>query len=432
MNHTDYSLKPWLDLVKNYRKPQNSKSIGQIVNSFGPFIASWVLAYFALQISFWLMLPFAVFAGLLSVRIFIIQHDCGHGSFFKNKKVQDAVGFACSVVSFTPYHYWKMQHAMHHAHSGDLDHRDIGEVETYTVNEYLHLSRLGKIKYRIFRNPLVLFLIAPFLLFVVFQRFPKARDLRDKKAVLSVLDTNLMLILVACVVAFFTGWKSFLIIQGVIIYVAASAGVWLFYVQHQFEDGYWQYKPEWNLVQSALHGSSYFQLPKVLQWLSGNIGFHHIHHLSPQIPNYELERCHKENPIFEKEITTLTLKNCWQTMQLRFWDEEKEKLVTPKDIKTHYQPRLQSIQETLKHMKEKQEAFVLEVKDLRKKLKNLSAQQHVHKDHEIRRYLIQAQLTTLYRLARRKSERKPERLKDYHEELEKIKEALRKYFPKVS
>lgn len=432
MNHSDYSLKPWLDLVKNYKNPKTTKSVGQLLNSFLPFLVLWILAYFALQVSFWLMIPFAIVAGLFSVRIFIIQHDCGHGSFFKNKKIQDAVGFVCSMVSFTPYHYWKMQHALHHAHSGDLDHRDIGEIETYTVDEYLHLSSFEKIKYRILRNPLVLFLIAPFFLFVVLQRFPKARDWNNKKAVLSVVDTNLMLIILSCLVAYFTGWKSFLIIQGIIIYVAASAGVWLFYVQHQFEDGYWYYKPEWNLVQSALHGSSYFQLPKVLQWLSGNIGFHHIHHLSPQIPNYELERCHKENPIFEKEVTTLTLKNCWQTMQLRFWDEEKKKLVTPKDIKIHYQSKHYTIQEALKRMEQKRKDFVLEVKGLQKKLKEVAVQKSISKEQEIKRYLLQSQLKTLYRLARKESKRNTDHLKNYHEELEKIKEILQKYFPKIS
>lgn len=427
-----YNLRDWMKVTQPYQKPSVWKSVIQIVNSFLPFVALWGLAYFALQVSFWLMLPVAFVAALFVVRIFIIQHDCGHGSFLKNQKAQDEIGFICSIVSLTPYEQWKQSHAMHHAHSGDLAHRDLGEIDTLTVDEYFHLSKLQRIWYRIYRNPLVLFLISPFVLFVILHRFPSPKLVKkQKKLVWSSIHTNLAILAVAIWVSTIVGWKAFLLIQLPITYFASCLGVWLFYVQHQFEDGYFFYKPEWNLVQSAIHGSSYFKLPKILQWFSGNIGFHHIHHLSPRVPNYELERCHKENPIFEKEITTLTLGNCWETMKLRFWDEDRKKLVSPKELAVSYRPRLESIQNALKNLKKRKEALSAEVSELRKKFREHREKTH-SSDHSVKLHLIENQLKTINKMIRRRKIKKKENLQQFEQEIEGIKELIRKYFPRFA
>jgi len=428
--NSKYALKDWLQKTKPYQGPKNLKSVWQLANSFIPFFGLWTLAHFALNISFWLMLPITLFAALFVVRIFIIQHDCGHGSFFKNRKLQDEVGFICGIISLTAYEDWKIDHAIHHAHSGDLDHRDIGEIPTLTVEEYLHLSRWGKLKYRCLRNPIVLFLIAPFLLFAIRQRFPKLHNKKSLKAHLSVLQTNAAIFAIALWASWLVGWQNFLLIQIPITYFASCFGVWLFYVQHQFEDGYWFHKPEWNLVQSALHGSSYFKLPKVLQWFSGNIGFHHIHHLSPLIPNYALEQCHTDNPEFEIEVTTLTLKNCWQTMKLRFWDEKEQRLVSHRDIKKYYRPQIVAIQNTLQQMRMKQKMLGAEVLSLREKLAQYIKEHQDSKD--IRYHLIQNQLKTLKSHIKRRSCKRKEQLVLYGQELEQIKRSIEKYFPQIT
>ena len=420
-DHDDYSMKTWLSKVKAYKKPVFSKSMWQVINSFVPLIVLWMLSYFALQQSFWLMLAPALLAGCFVVRIFIIQHDCGHGSFFKNKKLQDWVGRTCSLTTLTPYYHWKMEHSIHHAHSGDLDHRDIGEIDTYTVEEFLHLSKGEKFWYRVMRNPFFLFLVAPIIQFGVLQRFPKGKhDLKNKKMLMSIVDTNLALLGVVIVVSSFIGWKDYFIVQGLISYAASSLGVWLFYVQHQFEDGYWYHKPEWNMVQSALHGSSYFKLPKLLQWFTGNIGYHHIHHLSPQIPNYELERCHNDHPEFDEEVTTLTLKNCWCTMKLRLWDEKKKTLVSMKELYQDYKPRFEAVSRAMEKLKYQQEVMLHEVSEMKDKLAEYS-----HNGGEIRKRVIENQMRTLQKMLKKRSARKEERIKALRNEIEVLKQSVK-------
>lgn len=316
----------WKSAVAKYQGARNWKSIWQLCNTFIPFIVLWYLMYRSLEISYFLTLLLLLPTSGLLIRLFIIQHDCGHASFFKSRKTNDWVGVFLGFITFTPYFYWRKSHAIHHANSGNLDHRGVGEIYTMTVEEYLELSLIGKVKYRIYRNPFFLFVIVPTLLYVVLNRFPGFGSKSLKKVESSIWWTNLGIALISGSIIWFIGWKAFLLVHFPVISLSASLGVFLFYVQHQFEDAYWANQGNWEYSLAALEGSSYYKLPKVLQWFSGNIGFHHIHHLSPRIPNYELEKCHKENPIFQ-DTMILTLKSSIATIPLTLWDEESGKLI---------------------------------------------------------------------------------------------------------
>ena len=258
------------------------------------------------------------------MRLFIIHHDCGHGSFFKSRKANDIWGFITGVLTFTPYQLWRWEHAIHHSASGDLDRRGLGSVWTMTVQEYLEASRWKRLAYRLTRNPFVLFLIAPFFLFVIRQRFSSKGASRRERH--SVHWTNLAIVGMAIGLSLIFGLKAYLVIQLTMVMVAGSAGVWLFYVQHQFEGVYWQRHEKWDYLAAALHGSSFYKLPRILQWFSGNIGFHHIHHLSPRIPNYNLERCHNAEPLFQT-VPPITLYSSLKSLTFRLWDEERRRLI---------------------------------------------------------------------------------------------------------
>ena len=258
------------------------------------------------------------------MRLLIIHHDCGHGLFFKSRKANNIWGFITGVLTFTPYQLWRREHAVHHSASGDLDRRGLGSVWTLTVREYLEASRWKRFAYRLARNPFVLFVIAPFFLFVIKHRFcPKLAGRRERQ---SVYWTNLAILGMAIGLSLIFGLKAYLAIQLTMIMVAGSAGVWLFYVQHQFEGVYWQRHEKWDYLAAALHGSSLYKLPRILQWFSGNIGFHHIHHLSPRIPNYNLERCHQAEPLFQT-VPPVTLLSSLKSFTFRLWDEERHRLV---------------------------------------------------------------------------------------------------------
>lgn len=324
----------WKTLVDNYQTSSAGKSIWQLINSFIPYLALWYLMYLSLSVGYWLTLLLAIPAAGFIVRLFIIQHDCGHGSFFKSKKANDTIGMLFSLITFVPYHYWKKGHAIHHANAGKLDHRGIGDINTLTVAEYQQLSRWGKIKYRIYRNPLILFTIAPFILFVFIYRFPNSKDKSLKRIESTVYWTDLALVILISSLVWLVGWKTYLLIQVPMTLIASAAGSWLFFVQHQFEDAYWASGDHWDFAEAALKGSSYFKLPKVLQWFTGNIGFHHIHHLSPRIPNYLLEKCYKENPQFQDTVV-LTLRSSIRSIFLSLWDEERNKLVSFRYLKRY-------------------------------------------------------------------------------------------------
>jgi len=317
----------WKSLVAKYHKSNLWKSIWQVANSFIPFILTWYLMYLSLGISYWITLLLAFPAAGFTTRLFIIQHDCGHGSFFASKRYNDLLGMFISIITLTPYHYWKKSHAIHHANTGKLDHRGTGEIYTMTTDEYSRQSRWGKLKYRIYRNPLVLFIFVPSFLFIVLYRFPNYRVKALKPVHLSAYLTSLVIGIVALCIIYFIGFKPFLMIQIPITFITSSSGMWLFYVQHQYENAYWKSSEKWEYTKAAMQGSSYYKLPKVLQWFTGNIGFHHIHHLSPRIPNYLLEKCHKENTVFQEGVT-LTLRSSLRSLLLNLWDENQKKLIS--------------------------------------------------------------------------------------------------------
>ncbi len=321
----------WKQIVARYQKPSIPRGVWQIVNTVVPYATLWYLMYLSQAVSWWLVLPLAVLAGAFLVRMFIIFHDCGHGSFFKSSKINHIVGGITGVLTFTPYYHWRWEHAVHHSTSGDLDRRGTGDVWTLTVQEYLESSRWRRFSYRLARNPIVLFVLAPLFLFLVMQRLPNSKaPLRERY---SVYWTNLAVGAMAAGLIWFFGLKAYLIIQLTILMVAGSAGIWLFYVQHQFEGVYWERAEQWDYATAALKGSSFYKLPKVLQWFSGNIGFHHIHHLSPRIPNYHLEKCHKAEPLFQT-VKPVTLFSSFKSFTFRLWDEQRRRLVGYRHLKT--------------------------------------------------------------------------------------------------
>jgi omega-6 fatty acid desaturase (delta-12 desaturase) len=314
----------WKRIVTRYEEPALRHSLWQLTNTLVPYAALWYLMYLSLGVSYWLTGALALFAAGFQVRVFIIFHDCGHGSFFKSRKVNNILGIITGVLSFTPYYHWRWEHALHHASSGDLDRRGAGDMWTLTVQEYLEASRWQRFAYRLARNPLILFVLAPVFLFAVKQRFPSSKAPRRERH--SVYWTNLGVLAMATGLSCLLGLKTYLLLQLGVLSVAGSAGVWLFYVQHQFEGVYWERRPEWDYCTAALQGSSFYNLPKVLQWFSGNIGFHHIHHLSPRIPNYNLEKCHRAEPLFQT-VKPVTLFASFRSLTFRLWDEQRRKLV---------------------------------------------------------------------------------------------------------
>ena len=314
----------WMEVVSRYNFSDPLKSWWQLINSVIPYIALWAAMIWSLLISYWITLFLSIFAAGFLVRIFIIFHDCGHGSFFKSKSLNRTVGVILGLMAFTPYHKWHHDHKEHHATVGNLDKRGTGDVKTLTIEEFLKRSKWNQLRYRMYRHPIFLFGIAPFLVFVFQNRLTKKNMNLKEKWYLHL--TNLALIVAILLLMWAIGWKAYLLIQMPVLYIAAIHGLWLFYVQHQYENVVWKRSNEWNYKDIALEGSSYFRLPKILQWFTGNIGFHHIHHLSPRIPNYKLPICYKENPIFQN-VQPITFFSSLRSLKLRLWDEKRNKLV---------------------------------------------------------------------------------------------------------
>lgn len=317
--------KAWRKLVVKYQKPSVMKAIWQLVNTLVPLLAVWIAAAYAYEYSIWLTAALVIIGGGLIVRTFIIFHDCGHQSFFKSRRANDICGYLTGILTFTPYRFWHWEHRIHHSTTGDLDNRAEGDIWTMTVKEYEESSWVMRLLYRFVRNPFILLTFSSMFLFVIWQRFSTKKASREDR--LSVLWTNLGIACIAAIGCYFLGWQKYLILQLGMIFVSSTAGVWIFYVQHQFEDVYWARNEEWNFAAAALEGSSFYKLPKVLQWFSGNIGFHHIHHLSSRIPNYNLEACHNSEPLFQ-QVPTLTLLSSISCMKYRLHDEENERLVS--------------------------------------------------------------------------------------------------------
>jgi acyl-lipid omega-6 desaturase (Delta-12 desaturase) len=314
----------WKAIVLKYQQSSPWRASWQILNTLVPYGLLWYAMYLCKPISWWLVVPLAILAGAFLVRVFIIFHDCGHGSYFKSRGANDAVGFVTGVLTFTPYYHWRWEHAIHHSSAGDLDKRGTGDVWTMTVQEYLESSRWKRFAYRLARNPVILFVIAPVFLFAIRQRFPSPKASQRERHSVYAMNAGILAMAV-CLSLVFGVW-SYVLIQLIIIMVAGGAGVWMFYVQHQFEDVYWERGEDWSYVAAALQGSSFYKLPRILQWFSGNIGFHHIHHLSPRIPNYNLERCHKADPLFQ-QVKPITLFASFKSATYRLWDEENKRLV---------------------------------------------------------------------------------------------------------
>lgn len=321
---TENTNSSWVNIVMKYNFPDIYKSWWQVINSVVPYFLLWILMIYSLEISYWITLLLSVFAAGFLIRIFIIFHDCGHGSFFKSDRLNRLVGIPLGLLSFTPYHRWHHDHKEHHATVGNLDKRGVGDVQTLTVEEYQKLTRWKKFGYRIYRNPIFLIGVAPLLLFLIQYRLPKAYMNRKEHIYLQL--SNLAMVLIVFLMIWAIGWKAYLLIQIPITYISSVHGVWLFYVQHQYDSVKWERADNWDYRTIALQGSSYFKLPFLLQWFTGNIGFHHIHHLSPKIPNYKLPKCHKENPIFHDQ-KPITFFSSLKSLRLKLWDEKNQRLV---------------------------------------------------------------------------------------------------------
>lgn len=320
---------PWQKMVMRYNQPSLTKSIWQICNSVIPYLIVLFLMYKSLEYPYWVTLLLTFPAAGFLIRMFIIFHDCGHGSFFKSKKANIIVGKILGIMAFTPYAKWHNQHGAHHATTGNLDKRGIGDVWTMTVEEYEASKPSRKFIYRAFRNPYFMFVIGPLFMVFIMNRFTKKELTRKEKS--NMYFTNIMLLIVAVSASLVIGIKAYLIIQIPIILISHSIGLWLFYVQHQFEDTSWERTETWNYETAAVKGSSYLKLNPVLNWFTGNIGFHHVHHLSSRIPNYNLPRCHYENKIFE-DVKPITFMATFRTLRLSLWDEANQKLIRIKDI----------------------------------------------------------------------------------------------------
>ena len=320
----------WKQIVAKYQQPSLWRANWQIVSTFVPYVALWAIMYWSVSYSWWLTVPLAALAGAILVRVFIIFHDCGHGSYFASKKANDVVGFITGLFTFTPFCHWRWQHSLHHASAGDLDRRGVGDIWTMTVQEYLESSRWKRFAYRLARNPIVLFVIAPIYLFMFEQRIPSIKANRRERN--SVWWMNAAIAVKVVVMSLIFGFKVYLILQLMVMAIAGAAGIWLFYVQHQFEDVYWERREDWDFTAAALQGSSFYKLPKILHWFSGNIGYHHIHHLSSRIPNYHLALCHRSHSLFQ-DVKPITLLGSLKCLNLRLWDEQRGKLVGYRRIK---------------------------------------------------------------------------------------------------
>ena len=313
--------------LKTYREPDQRRSLLEVVVSAAPFVALWLAMWLALEfVGYWLTLILAIPTSAFLVRLFLIQHDCGHGSVFHRRSINDWLGRVLGVLTLTPYDHWRRTHALHHAGSGNLDHRGIGDVFTLTVREYRTIGWLGRVGYRFYRNPLVLFGLGPFFVFVLHHRLPIGFMRAGRMHWVSTMCTNAAILAVVALLAWSIGLGTFLLVHLPIVLLAGGVGVWLFYIQHQFEATHWDGGKEWQHADAALHGSSYYDLPAVLRWFAANIGIHHVHHLSSRIPHYRLPEVLRDFPELREmnRITLLDSLKCWR---LALWDEDRRRLV---------------------------------------------------------------------------------------------------------
>jgi len=325
--------KKWNALLEAYMKPHLAKALFQLISTGLLFAVAWYLMLRLTDNHYWAALLLSIPAAGLLVRLFIFQHDCGHGSFFKSKRLNDDVGFVIGILTMTPHPYWKRAHAIHHGTSGDLDRRLFGEIATLTVSEYNDLSKWRRLRYRAYRHPITLLVIGPAYQFLLKHRLPLDIPRTWKKEWRGILWTNLAIAGVIALAWGTIGIKRFVMIQLPITLISGSMGVWLFYVQHQFEDTYWREHTEWDFHRAGIEGSSFYDLPQVLHWFTGNIGFHHVHHLASRIPNYQLKRCYREVADLHR-VTRLTLWRSFHCARLKLWDEASNKLISFRQLRT--------------------------------------------------------------------------------------------------
>jgi acyl-lipid omega-6 desaturase (Delta-12 desaturase) len=322
----------WIEALQRYREPDLRQSILEIFITAVPFALLWALAWAALSISYWLTLLVAVPAAAFLVRLFMIQHDCGHGAFFRSKSANDWVGRVIGVLTLTPYAVWRRCHAVHHATSGNLHQRGMGDITTLTVREYLARPWYRRVAYRIYRNPLVLFVLGPAYLFLIQNRLPFGL-MRERQYWISAMGTNAAIAAGVAGMSYVLGFGTFLSVHIPIVAIAASIGVWLFYVQHQFEETFWAAEPEWKQHDAALYGSSHYDLPPVLRWLTANIGVHHVHHLYSRIPYYRLAAVIRDFPELAT-VRRLTLMESLGCIRLRLWDEGSRRLLSFREARS--------------------------------------------------------------------------------------------------
>lgn len=327
--------KNWSSRLNEFKKSDNPRAAFEVVITVVPLVFLWFALWKSLEvggfIGYFSYAVMLLLAGGMIVRLFILQHDCGHGSLFSSKRVNDWVGRILGVFSYTPYAYWRYMHAAHHATSGDLDRRGLGDIDTLTISEYNALGIIKKLQYRFYRNPFILFIIGPFYMFVLRHRLPICL-MKERNMWISVMGTNIGILVVGAALSYLIGFKTFLLIQIPIVTVGAAIGVWMFYVQHQFDETYWETRPEWKHEHAALHGSSFYDLPKPFMWITGNIGIHHVHHLSSRIPFYKLPKVLKAHPEL-KEISRLKFGESLKCIHLALWDDAARRLISFKDAR---------------------------------------------------------------------------------------------------
>jgi omega-6 fatty acid desaturase (delta-12 desaturase) len=316
----------WHSALSNYRNPSARAAGWQLANTLLPYCGLWVLMILSIRhgYPYGLTLALAMVAALFLVRLFLLFHDCVHGSLFPGKGANTFWGHALGLLAFTPFDDWRFSHLRHHASYANLDARGFGDIWTMTRTEYEESSQGKQLAYRLYRNPVVLIGLGALFSFLLRYRLPARKAKRKERA--SVAFTNLVIVVVVLLASWTIGWRTYLLIQLPVLWLAGAAGVWLFYVQHQFEGGYWARRQEWDALRAAMEGSSYYKLPTVLRWFSANIGYHHVHHLNPRIPNYRLKQCYDAVPPLQ-EKPALTIKKSLSGIRLKLWDEERQELV---------------------------------------------------------------------------------------------------------
>ena len=331
-NHNiKHALVDWRQIVKKYQTPNTAKASIQILNSFLPFIGIWVLMYLTLNWSYLFTLLLAIVNAFFLVRIFIIQHDCGHHSFLKSRKMNNIIGWISSFFSTIPYNSWSSMHNIHHAHNGQLEHRGMGDIFFLTTTEYQNRSNWGKVLYRLYRSIFVQFIVAPIIYLTVTLRYSSVSLKGWKRIRWAHFSNNILMVGLFITLAFFLGWQKFLFVHIPIILIFGIIAFWVFYIQHQHEENYNEPLNQWDYLLASIKGSTYFKLPKMFQWLLGNIGFHHIHHLNCRIPNYNLETCANDNPQFNQFVKVLTFRESFKCINNKLWSKDENRMISFKE-----------------------------------------------------------------------------------------------------